>query len=440
MRVHGIAYLQGHFPRRQKPTATNRTVVPSASCLWLLLFAAIFVAGGVAADALGKRNVFYVKLNTTEKTYKASDEKPTLWSKEQDAPRIRPHFSLAKTSHFLFDLNRYRCEVASAGNGTAAVPLVSADCRNRTALFRAKIIGELSRRLKEPVPASGQYQVRYSRPFQQRPLGTGQCRLRQANVRVLSWKEPPFAWNELGTYLPVTPLFDPDTATNRSCVIVASAGSLKRSRLGPFIDGHDIVMRFNHAPTEGFEADVGAKTTIRVLNSQVVTKPEYRLLTAPLFRNVTIAAWDPGKFDQPLSEWLANPDFNLFENFKKFRSQYRDANFHIIDPRSIWRAWTALQDLTPFPIRQNPPTSGFIGLGLLLPVCRYIDIVEYIPSTRMNGLCHYYDEELNLGCTFGAWHPLAAEKLLVFQMNAASDYTVFQQGTVRIYSDTLDQC
>ncbi|XP_058066205.1 beta-galactoside alpha-2,6-sialyltransferase 2, partial [Anopheles bellator] len=373
---------------------------------------------------LEKRSVFYVKLNTTEKTYKASDEKPTLWSKEpHDAPRIRPHFSLAKTSHFLFDLNRYRCD------GT--IPADSSECHNRTALFRAKVIGELRKRMKEPFPESDQYRVRYNRPFV--PVGPGQCRLKRANVRVLSWKEPPFAWNELGTYLPVTPLFG--AVTNATCVIVASAGSLKRSQLGPFIDGHDIVMRFNHAPTDGFEADVGSKTTIRVVNSQVVTKPEYRLLTAPLFRNVTIAAWDSGKFDQSLPEWLANPDFDLFENFKKFRSQHPSSNFHLIDPRSIWRAWTALQDLTQSPIRQNPPTSGFIGLGLLLPVCRHIDIVEYIPSTRMNGLCHYYDEELNLGCTFGAWHPLAAEKLLVFQMNAASDYTVFQRGTIRIYSE-----
>lgn len=38
----------------------------------------------------------------------------------------------------------------------------------------------------------------------------------------------------------------------------------------PFsIDLHDIVLRFNHAPTKGHENDVGSKTTIRVVNSQV---------------------------------------------------------------------------------------------------------------------------------------------------------------------------
>lgn len=34
-------------------------------------------------------------------------------------------------------------------------------------------------------------------------------------------------------------------------------------------DLHDIVLRFNNAPTKGHEKDVGSKTTIRVVNSQV---------------------------------------------------------------------------------------------------------------------------------------------------------------------------
>lgn len=38
------------------------------------------------------------------------------------------------------------------------------------------------------------------------------------------------------------------------------------------------------------------------------------------------------------------------------------ADVNIIDPRSIWRLWNALEDFTvQNDVRKNPPTSGFIG-------------------------------------------------------------------------------
>ena len=53
----------------------------------------------------------------------------------------------------------------------------------------------------------------------------------------------------------------------RSCAVVSSSGDLRNSSCGASIDAHDATIRMNFAPLAGFEADVGSRTTIYVVNS-----------------------------------------------------------------------------------------------------------------------------------------------------------------------------
>ena len=46
--------------------------------------------------------------------------------------------------------------------------------------------------------------------------------------------------------------------------------------------------------------------------------------------------------------------------------------------------------------------------------------------------CHYYDEEDNLGCTLGDWHPLSAEKLTALSLNIGTEMEVFRDGFITI--------
>lgn len=94
----------------------------------------------------------------------------------------------------------------------------------------------------------------------------------------------------------------------------------------------------------------------------MVTKPEFDFAHAPIFRNVTIAAWDPGRYNGTLEDWLTSADYDLFTNYEIYRRRYPKSRAFLIDPHSVWRLWQSLQMFAGNrAIRRNPPSSGFIG-------------------------------------------------------------------------------
>ncbi|KAM9306653.1 CMP-N-acetylneuraminate-beta-galactosamide-alpha-2,3-sialyltransferase 1-like [Pholidichthys leucotaenia] len=73
---------------------------------------------------------------------------------------------------------------------------------------------------------------------------------------------------------PIPDVEGPRPDNCRRCAVVGNSGNLKGSRYGPLIDFHDIVIRINRGRTQGFEADVGTKTTHRVMYPESATKLE----------------------------------------------------------------------------------------------------------------------------------------------------------------------
>ncbi|XP_074058626.1 CMP-N-acetylneuraminate-beta-galactosamide-alpha-2,3-sialyltransferase 1 [Macrotis lagotis] len=59
----------------------------------------------------------------------------------------------------------------------------------------------------------------------------------------------------------IDPFLEKSPLICRRCAVVGNSGNLKQSHYGRDIDNHDFVLRMNRAPTAGFEADVGRKTT-----------------------------------------------------------------------------------------------------------------------------------------------------------------------------------
>ncbi|XP_052184417.1 beta-1,6-galactosyltransferase GALT29A isoform X2 [Diospyros lotus] len=55
-----------------------------------------------------------------------------------------------------------------------------------------------------------------------------------------------------------------------SCAVVGNSGILLRNELGELIDSHEVVIRLNNARTSGFEHNVGSKTSISFVNSNIL--------------------------------------------------------------------------------------------------------------------------------------------------------------------------
>lgn len=55
-----------------------------------------------------------------------------------------------------------------------------------------------------------------------------------------------------------------------SCAVVGNSGILLKNKYGEFIDSHEAVIRLNNARTNGFEQNVGSKTSISFVNSNIL--------------------------------------------------------------------------------------------------------------------------------------------------------------------------
>lgn len=64
----------------------------------------------------------------------------------------------------------------------------------------------------------------------------------------------------------------PEPEIETPVALVGSSGSLITQPSGHLIDQYPTVIRFNSAPTEGFEHEVGSKTTFRALNNTCFIK------------------------------------------------------------------------------------------------------------------------------------------------------------------------
>ncbi|MBN3298313.1 SIAT1 sialyltransferase, partial [Amia calva] len=284
--------------------------------------------------------------------------------------------------------------------------------------------------------AMNKYGVNFEKPGARGAprLSGGQllCELKKrVQVTSLTPDLPPFSGLPWGSQLPRQPLTSA-LGPYRTCAVVSSAGSLRQSGLGKEIDSHDAVLRFNAAPTAGYERDVGTKTTIRLINSQVMASEDHHFLSSSLYSSGVLVAWDPAPYSSNLTEWYNRTDYPIFKQYQRYRQVHPQQPFYILHPQVEWQLWDQIQENMAEPIQKNPPSSGLLGTMLMMSLCELVHVYEFLPSRRRTELCHYYQRFLDAACTLGAYHPLLYEKNLVKRMNQGSDHDIYTHGRVTL--------
>ncbi|XP_063771733.1 beta-galactoside alpha-2,6-sialyltransferase 1-like isoform X2 [Pseudophryne corroboree] len=288
------------------------------------------------------------------------------------------------------------------------------------------------RQVKRNYQAMNKYSVNFKGKINQEfsPLEI-MCQLKyRVNMTTIMSSDLPASANFWSQYLPSKTL-EQEVGKLGRCAIVMSAGAMRFSKLGKEIDSHDAVLRFNIAPTDGFETDVGSKTTFRILNSQVVTLPNHHFLDNPMYKKGILLMWDPLSYETDIHQ-MYKPEFRFFERYINYSRQNPDQPFYILNPKSSWQLWNIIQENSPELIQPNPPSSGSLGILLMMNLCEEVNVYEFLPSMRQTDQCYYYKKYYDRACTFGAYHPLIYEKNLIIKLNLGDDNSIVKYGKVTL--------
>ncbi|KAL3896819.1 MAG: hypothetical protein SGPRY_013186 [Prymnesium sp.] len=241
-----------------------------------------------------------------------------------------------------------------------------------------------------------------------------------------------------------------------TCAVVSNSGRLIGSKLGKKIDAHDAVFRLNEATVEGFEEDVGTKTTFRVVNEVVLHKKllgrhEFLVpgVRTTAFKVIFNSPWT----SLDLSRWgvadiRKGVSYQAPTMYSKWQRTHMSNKAYLISPmfnKHIDRLLHAFINgkekglLKAIPSLPNSnrsstayiwePSTGLSSVLLALQMCDVVDVYEIVPSSRTNLLTHYWTRS-----TAGSMcpHSCEAERAFLQRYSMVNDLVTIRTGVIRL--------
>jgi hypothetical protein len=175
--------------------------------------------------------------------------------------------------------------------------------------------------------------------------------------------------------MPKVPLVEPDLHLSQHVAVVGSSAILHKQNSAKSIDRYTDVIRFNRAPTEGWEKVAGSKTTLRIVNGHV-------------FANVPFKRWkEDDNFVKNLRDsniLVAAQEFGLSKNGNYKSTDDSNKVYKIYFSAMLARMASQLK----LSLGNKIPTVGMFGIML----CVLADIRPHVYGWSGTIMSHYYND------------------------------------------------
>jgi len=218
-----------------------------------------------------------------------------------------------------------------------------------------------------------------------------------------------------------------------TCAVVGNSGNLHDSDYGALIDTHDYIFRMNYAPTQGYEKDVGTRTTHHVMHSNQPHAEDYgpNVVTILIIDDFNANGAQYRKNVGLYLKYLAGEISadKLPWNTLSFDNDFPDNLFaltggvHILHPAFV--EYINTRWFTPeHQGNLDYPSTGFKTIVLAMRLCDHVDVFGF-GANRKNGTWdHYFDEGEPL-TGFPALHRADYQEQVLDAME--------RQGLIKIY-------
>ncbi|XP_006144117.1 CMP-N-acetylneuraminate-beta-galactosamide-alpha-2,3-sialyltransferase 2 isoform X2 [Tupaia chinensis] len=198
----------------------------------------------------------------------------------------------------------------------------------------------------------------------------------------------------------------------QTCAVVGNSMSLRGSGFGFQINQHDVILRMNQAPVQGFERDVGSMTTMRIMYLQTVSTQDLhtQLLLLPL--NSSGVQWFLDAVHNQKIIWKPrNPGYQMVQVPDAIKDKVQVISLSFL--KYIQENW--LEDHSHY------PSLGFVALLYALHTCDQVSLFGF-GADSLKRWSHYWDGKYLFKNTM---EKFPAEHQIILKLQCEGKITVY---------------